>query len=124
MSNEDVKALVTRLQDEADLCRNDGADDIAKLLDEAVSALEGREKDAGWVLDGSLPPKNTEVLVAFEGISLVATGQYTGSAHDKNGWCYPSENNGTCDDGSDPVVIAWMHLPPHPTHPTQEQQHG
>ena len=31
--------LISRLQDEADLCRNDGAGDIAALLDEAVEAL-------------------------------------------------------------------------------------
>jgi hypothetical protein len=31
--------LISRLQDEADLCRNDGATDIAALLDEAVIAL-------------------------------------------------------------------------------------
>lgn len=31
--------LATRLSDEADLCRNDGADDIARLLDEAAAAL-------------------------------------------------------------------------------------
>ncbi len=28
--------LISRLQDEADLCRNDGASDIAALLDEAA----------------------------------------------------------------------------------------
>ena len=28
--------LIQRLSDEADLCRNDGATDIAKLLDDAV----------------------------------------------------------------------------------------
>lgn len=32
--------LVQRLQDEADLCRNDGADDIAGLLDEAAGEVE------------------------------------------------------------------------------------
>jgi len=32
--------LIERLQDEADLCRNDGADDIARLLDEAAQALK------------------------------------------------------------------------------------
>lgn len=32
-------AEAARLQDEADLCRNDGASDIAALLDEAVEAL-------------------------------------------------------------------------------------
>lgn len=31
--------LLVRLTDEADLCRNDGCDDIAKLLDEAVVAI-------------------------------------------------------------------------------------
>lgn len=31
--------LISRLQDEADLCRNDGATDIAALLDEATEAL-------------------------------------------------------------------------------------
>ncbi len=31
--------LISRLQDEADLCRNDGASDIAALLDEATEAL-------------------------------------------------------------------------------------
>lgn len=34
--------LLTRLSDEADLCRNEGADDIAKLLDEAHAALSSR----------------------------------------------------------------------------------
>lgn len=33
-----VRPLVERLQDEADLCRNDGADDIATLLDDAALA--------------------------------------------------------------------------------------
>lgn len=31
--------LISRLQDEADLCRNDGATYIAALLDKAVEAL-------------------------------------------------------------------------------------
>ena len=31
--------LISRLQDEADLCRNEGASDIAALLDEATEAL-------------------------------------------------------------------------------------
>lgn len=34
--------LVERLSNEADLCRNEGADDIAELLDEAVEALAVR----------------------------------------------------------------------------------
>ena len=31
--------LISRLQDEADLCRNEGASDIAALLDESAEAL-------------------------------------------------------------------------------------
>lgn len=31
--------LISRMQDEADLCRNEGASDIAALLDEATEAL-------------------------------------------------------------------------------------
>lgn len=36
---ESRDAIITRLADEADQCRNDGADDIARLLDEAAAAL-------------------------------------------------------------------------------------
>ena len=39
------QTLIQRLQDEADLCRNEGADDIAALLDEAAEAL----KDSDWL---------------------------------------------------------------------------
>lgn len=35
------RALVERLQTEADLCRNEGAEDIAALMDEAVNGLQG-----------------------------------------------------------------------------------
>ena len=34
-----VETLLTRLQDESDLCRNEGAADIANLLDEASAEL-------------------------------------------------------------------------------------
>jgi hypothetical protein len=37
---DDDKALVERLSDEADLCRNDGADDVASLLDDAADRIE------------------------------------------------------------------------------------
>lgn len=33
------RGLIDRLNDKADQCRNDGADDIAQLLDEASAAL-------------------------------------------------------------------------------------
>jgi hypothetical protein len=80
----------------------------------------GQDQDARdaarWVsVDERLPEKFTEVLIAFAGqIAIAATGQYTASVHDKHGWSYPSENNGTCDDGSDPIVTHWMPLPDAP----------
>lgn len=50
--------LISRLQDEADLCRNDGANDIAALLDEAVEALRDRNHDTAvgekWRTDSRL----------------------------------------------------------------------
>ena len=50
--------LISRLQDEADLCRNDGATDIAALLDEAVAALRDRNHDTAvgekWRTDSRL----------------------------------------------------------------------
>lgn len=33
-------SLIERLRDEADLCRNEGAEDIAKLLDEAAAEIK------------------------------------------------------------------------------------
>lgn len=42
--------LIQRLNDEADLCRNDGADDIARLLDEAAAALGGHHESNAKLL--------------------------------------------------------------------------
>lgn len=36
-------SVIERLSNEADQCRNDGAEDIAKLLDEAVAALSAAD---------------------------------------------------------------------------------
>jgi hypothetical protein len=38
--------LISRLQDEADLCRNEGAEDIAELLDEAISEIQRLRSEA------------------------------------------------------------------------------
>lgn len=55
--------LIVRLSDEADLCRNEGADDIARLLDEARVALEAAQRDAGWIsVADRLPPAEGEYL--------------------------------------------------------------
>ena len=40
MTTETKPDMVDRLRDEADLCRNEGATDIAVLLDEAADELE------------------------------------------------------------------------------------
>lgn len=81
------------------------------------------QREPQWVpVAERLPEKFTEVLVAFAGqMSIASTGQYTNSPHDKNGWCYPAENNGICDDGSDPVVTHWMPLPDAPASAPKEQ---
>ena len=39
-SSAELGVLVVRLRDESDLCRNEGATDIAALLDEAADAIE------------------------------------------------------------------------------------
>lgn len=39
------EALITRLHDEADLCRNDGVPETAKLLDEAIARIEELERE-------------------------------------------------------------------------------
>ena len=74
-------------------------------------------KDAQrWIsVKDQLPEKFVEVLVAFDGLSIASTGQYTASPLDVGGWCYPHENRGACDDGTDPVVTHWMPLPEVPT---------
>ena len=46
------KTLLERLEDEADLCANEGADDIAGLLSEAATelrALAGRVRELEWL---------------------------------------------------------------------------
>lgn len=65
--------IVLRLLDEADLCLNDGADDIAALLYEAASALRVKTNDEQfgrmWRADSSLKswfPLTAERLEALE----------------------------------------------------------
>lgn len=91
-------------------------DDPRKALEQIeVLALgvQPQNRNAGWTaVTDRLPDKHTEVLVAFAGqTSIPSTGQYTGSARDVEGWCYPDENRNSRDDGKDPVVTHWMPLP-------------
>lgn len=67
--------MATRLSDEADQCRNDGADDIAKLLDEAAAndraqaaeiarlrkALQRLESAVDWYLGRSAFTQTTNL---------------------------------------------------------------
>jgi hypothetical protein len=87
------------------------------MSDKAMWVLGYNEaiKAAKWIpVSDRLPEKNTEVLVAFKGISIASTGQYTGHPRDTEGWCYPRENDGMADDGTDPIVSHWMNLPDTP----------
>lgn len=108
MNIESVRAARLQLIDLGD-------EKTAATLDWCLSTPAAADAPEWTFVKDALPPKNTEVLVAFDGIDLPSTGQYTGSVYDRNGWCYPSENYGTADDYSDPVVIAWMPLPAAPT---------
>ena len=73
---------------------------------------------AGWIsVDERLPEKNTKVLICFAELSIPSTGQYTASALDHEGWCYPQENRlwpgerPDFEDGGSPTVTHWMPLP-------------
>jgi len=50
--SDDVKQLRDSLSDEADLCRNEGAVDIANLLDEARECIEALERAKAEAVTG------------------------------------------------------------------------
>lgn len=70
--------LIERLSDEADLCRNEGADDIARLLDEARVALEAAQRDAAR-LD----------WIQRQGLDDFAMGLVVDAPHDGEYWVSP-----------------------------------
>ena len=45
----DTTDLIQRLSDEADLCRNDGATDVAKLIDDAVYEIVRQMNNVKWM---------------------------------------------------------------------------
>lgn len=95
---------------------------IGEMLEQALrgAALEPALASNQWVRAADrLPPINTEVLIVFRGCSLPATGQYTGSPLDHDGWCYPSENSG---DGTDWTVTHWQPLPEGPAQEENEDE--
>jgi hypothetical protein len=104
-SNAELGTPLPRLLYRAEVYKDRG-DDCGRLARMVLHALR-------WIpITERLPEKNTEVLIAFAGqCAIPATGQYTGSAFDSHGWCYPAENRGSANDGEDPVVTHWMALP-------------
>lgn len=131
MSNEDVKASVARVRasldahrefdgyeadEDFDISSVDGlplrASDIARLL----SALESREKDAGWVSENfsRLPSGDYWCALAC---GHVAMGYKVGA----NFWDFASQDGMDCCDAAAIVAVKPVIVP---THPTQEQQHG
>jgi len=104
----------------ANVLRNNGHEDLAERLERkheaeraALAAAPAVSAPAGWVsVNDRLPPKYTEVMIAFAGSALPSTGQYTDNKRDsEDGWSYPSENSG---DDTDWTVTHWRPLPEHP----------
>lgn len=110
-----INAMLTNMGMDEDEWNKSAFDKCRAALDDIDTAITAQLQPTWWIPVGNrLPERNTEVLIALNCCAIAATGQYTGSAHDVHGWCYPIENNGTCDDGSNPVVTHWMPLPTPP----------
>jgi hypothetical protein len=54
MTDQCRKELVSRLRDEADLCRNETAVDVANLLDEAADALSRQGEPVAYEWQGQV----------------------------------------------------------------------
>ena len=67
----DTTDLIQRLSDEADLCRNDGATDIAGLLDDTIAALEQQ----------AAPSVAPEPVALNSGVWTVARSALSSMAH-------------------------------------------
>lgn len=110
------ETLVERMKDESDLCANEGADDIVKLLDEAIKEIESLRAAAlreGWISVEERKPKAGEIVLA-----LWNTSKWNGDSNESpyavaefNGRLFhnPGEDE---DDYSDPQW--WCSLPPAP----------
>jgi len=72
--------LIKRLSDEADLCRNDGADDIAALLFVAMLRIEAQAAEIAWLredlglTDAALRGANMDMSVV-EAVQRAALGE-------------------------------------------------
>lgn len=90
--------LIDRLHDEADLCRNEGADDIANLLDEAIKALASRTSIAGRIPDGVLCVV-PEGLVLRACRALYAAGEAVPDALDAHDELYEHTSGSVTAEG-------------------------
>jgi len=72
--------ILERLQDEADLCRNDGADDIAQTLDDAINEIEAlRQPTQTDDKDSAMPIMKIQSPETFEELFAInADGTVTG----------------------------------------------
>lgn len=99
-----TEALRQRLADEADLCRNDGADDIAALLDEARAALAVPSVPSGEPVAWYLPAEGGDDSMFRDHRTVIAC---TGNKWD--GWIplYITPQ---------PAPAGWQLVPVVPTH--------
>ena len=74
--------LLTRVQAEADLCRNDGADDIARLLDEVAAALAPSTAEAHGKPSAAWRIAQDERLIAGVRLKRHADGSFTAETED------------------------------------------
>jgi hypothetical protein len=110
--NAIIPHLVEELRTEADRCRNDGAQDIAELLDESAGYFCAPYELLGWTpVTEALPDDEITVLVFMpDAAEPVAFGFHSDGAWHTAGFSVlPS------------VVSAWATMPsgPHPINPTR-----
>lgn len=87
--------LLTRVQTEADQCRNDGADDIARLLDEVaaeVKALRSRAVPASM----ALVPVEPTIQMQVAGFESEAWDALSDAVLAKKGWPYSCRQSAEC----------------------------
>jgi hypothetical protein len=98
-AKQDVEGMIERLSAEADLCRSETADDIAKLLDEAAAALTSSQAECREL--------QAEVGRLKRGLDFYARGCHfshdsdvwdTVSGEPPNYWC--DEEGSTVEDGA------------------------
>jgi hypothetical protein len=96
MSKDETLKLIERLVNEADLCRNEGANDIAALLDEAAKALTAPVQDE-FDIRGMLASKLTcwnrlRETEESELVALVASLSQPAPVQEPVAWLHRMDN--------------------------------